>query len=125
MLARSHDSSNPKEQLSALFCRHAAPCLKGFIGSFDGTIGQLFGGLLKLSHHLGAVRGIDTLQLVFGGDALAANYQRILVTEFTFNFLESGAHRLRVFFPGEISQRFVTEFSWHLSLHRRVDCFSV
>ncbi len=57
--------------------------------------------------------GLMLSERVAGIDALAANDQRILVTQLAFYLLNRGAHRLRIFFFAEISKWFVTKFGWH------------
>src|SRR4051812_47624046 len=113
MFARAQQLSDAKDQLSAFSRRNVAPGFERGGRGLDGFVGQFFGGFVKRADHLGAIRGIDAVERVTRIDALAAYDERILAAEFALYLVERGAHRLGVFFFGEISKWFVAKFSWH------------
>src|SRR5438067_12115959 len=113
MFPFAHQRRDAKNQFGSLCGWHVTPRLKGFVGSFDRAIGEVFRSLVKSSDDLRAVRRINAVEFAAGLDAFAANDEWVFAAQLALHFVERGAHRRRVFFFSEIGKWFVTKFSWH------------
>src|SRR2546425_1682559 len=116
MFPFAHQLGDTKEQLCALFSRNIAPALKGLVRRFNRLIREVFRSFVKLSYSLRSISWIDTFERTGGLNALAADNERIFATEFALNFVDRGAHCLRIFLFGEICKWFVSKFCWHDSV---------
>ncbi len=95
----------------ALFHRDALPAFERRMRLFHGLVSHLHGRFLEHADHLIGVRWIVRLDLFGGGDALAANRQRILAAEHAAHLCQSRFHSLAVFRLGEIDECLVGKFA--------------
>src|SRR6185437_12471704 len=115
MFALAQQRGRAKQQINALSGGNITPCLESLSCRLDCFVREFLRRFVKCADDLRPICRIDAVEGVTRIDALAANYQRVFASEFTLNFFERGAHRLRVFFFGEISKWFVTKFCWHVT----------
>src|SRR6266487_3989528 len=116
MFAFSQDRGYTKQQVCPIFRGGILPALKSFECLFHGEIGKLLRGLLEATNRLRTICWIETIKFRRREKAFAANYQRVLSTEFALYLFNRSTHLSCVHFFREISQRFITKFCRHIRL---------
>ena len=111
MLPLAHQRRSFQQQPGADLDRLPLPVLERLPRRVDGLLDVRPRAALEAAEELALVRGVDRLERLQPGDALAADDQRVVAAEFFLHFLQRRVHGRPVLGFSEVCQRLILEFA--------------